>query len=417
MIFIAFALLCFAGYPLALTMPRLDQADAAAIQRSSVALSRARVDRLGGAADAVGQRLVDGAAGGVVHRERCAGVEHHRVAHRPRVTRQQPSYDVRRCAAASPPRRSSAVAGARPNVGRVDGRGGHGPAVDDPDRARSWWSSARRGRRRRGTPRRRRHGRRRPRPSPARARGSAQPMAWAAGRAGLASGPSTLKAVAMPSSRARDGGVAHRGVEGRGEAEGDARPRSATSATRSAGEVEPDAECLEHVGRPGLRGGGPVAVLDDARACAGRDDRRHRGDVDRERAVAAGADDVEQAARAPKIGVITSYIASTSPVSSSMVSPLARSATTKPGDLGGRRLTRRGSPPSPTPPGQASGSPRRRARRGRQARIVLMPGTRAAQQRDDGLGELDRVDRVRHRGVRARPGRQPRVLRPAGENQ
>lgn len=37
MTFIAFALLCFAGYPLVLTMPSLDQADAAAIQRSSVA--------------------------------------------------------------------------------------------------------------------------------------------------------------------------------------------------------------------------------------------------------------------------------------------------------------------------------------------------------------------------------------------
>lgn len=36
-VFTAFALLCFAGYPLVLTMPRLDQAEAAAIQRSSVA--------------------------------------------------------------------------------------------------------------------------------------------------------------------------------------------------------------------------------------------------------------------------------------------------------------------------------------------------------------------------------------------
>lgn len=37
MVFTAFALLCFAGYPLVLTMPRLDQVEAAAIQRSSVA--------------------------------------------------------------------------------------------------------------------------------------------------------------------------------------------------------------------------------------------------------------------------------------------------------------------------------------------------------------------------------------------
>lgn len=37
MVFTAFALLCFAGYPLVWTMPDLDQAEAAAIQRSSVA--------------------------------------------------------------------------------------------------------------------------------------------------------------------------------------------------------------------------------------------------------------------------------------------------------------------------------------------------------------------------------------------
>lgn len=37
MVFAAFALLCFAGYPLVLTMPRLDQEEAAPIQRSSVA--------------------------------------------------------------------------------------------------------------------------------------------------------------------------------------------------------------------------------------------------------------------------------------------------------------------------------------------------------------------------------------------
>lgn len=37
LVFTAFALLCFASYPLVLTMPRLDQDEAAAIQRSSVA--------------------------------------------------------------------------------------------------------------------------------------------------------------------------------------------------------------------------------------------------------------------------------------------------------------------------------------------------------------------------------------------
>ena len=40
--------------------------------------------------------------------------------------------------------------------------------------------------------------------------------------------------------------------------------------------------------------GGPVAVLDDGNAGSGDDDRRHRGDVDGARAVAAGADDVDR---------------------------------------------------------------------------------------------------------------------------
>ena len=60
-------------------------------------------------------------------------------------------------------------------------------------------------------------------------RGSAQPIAWAAGWAGLASGPRKLKVVATPSSRRGHRGVPQRRVEGRGEAEGDAdllgRPR------------------------------------------------------------------------------------------------------------------------------------------------------------------------------------------------
>ena len=53
---------------------------------------------------------------------------------------------------------------------------------------------------------------------------------------------------------------------------------------------------------PGLRRGGPVAVLDHGDAGAGGDDRGHRGDVHRERPVAAGADDVEHPARRPAAG-------------------------------------------------------------------------------------------------------------------
>ena len=60
-------------------------------------------------------------------------------------------------------------------------------------------------------------------------RGSAQPIAWASGLAGLASGPRKLKVVPMPSSRRGHGGVPQRRVERGREAERDAgldrRPR------------------------------------------------------------------------------------------------------------------------------------------------------------------------------------------------
>jgi hypothetical protein len=57
--------------------------------------------------------------------------------------------------------------------------------------------------------------------------------------------------------------------------------------------VEPDAQLLQHVGRTARTGCRPVAVLDDTHAGAGDRHRRHRGDVHRARAVATGADDVD----------------------------------------------------------------------------------------------------------------------------
>src|SRR5436305_14807374 len=59
-------------------------------------------------------------------------------------------------------------------------------------------------------------------------------------------------------------------------------------------ELEPEAERLEHVGRARRRRRRAVAVLRDAGARAGRDERRRRRDVVRVRAVAAGADDVDE---------------------------------------------------------------------------------------------------------------------------
>ncbi len=59
-------------------------------------------------------------------------------------------------------------------------------------------------------------------------------------------------------------------------------------------EVEPEAERLEDVGGSARRRRGPVAVLRDRRAGARGDERGRRGDVVRVRAVAAGADDVDE---------------------------------------------------------------------------------------------------------------------------
>ena len=105
-------------------------------------------------------------------------------------------------------------------------------------------------------------------------RGSAQPMACAAGRAGLASGPRRLKVVADAELAPGHGGVPQGRVEGGGEAEGDAGLARRPRATCGRGQVEPDAEPLQHVGGAGLRGGGAVAVLDHGGAGSGRDDRR-----------------------------------------------------------------------------------------------------------------------------------------------
>ena len=127
-------------------------------------------------------------------------------------------------------------------------------------------------------------------------RTSAHPMAWACGRAGLVSGPRMLKVVAMPSSRR--GTAAWRIAGWKAAEKQNVMPASsATSATRAGGRssrmpsasrtsAEPDCDDAERLPclttrAPGARG----------------DDRRHGGDVDRHRAVTAGADDVEQAAR------------------------------------------------------------------------------------------------------------------------
>ena len=83
---------------------------------------------------------------------------------------------------------------------------------------------------------------------------------------------------------------------------------------------------------------GPVAVLDDLRPGARDHDGGHRGDVDRLGPVAARADDVDGRAGDDPAAARGRTSPRTRPVISSTVSPLARRATMKPGDLGVRGL-------------------------------------------------------------------------------
>ena len=123
-------------------------------------------------------------------------------------------------------------------------------------------------------------------------RRSAQPTAAATGRAGLVSGPRKLKTVPMPISRRVRPACRMPGWNT--GAKKKPIPASSTHrATRGGRQVDDDAEGLQHVGGPGRRRRGAVAVLGDRHPRGGGDDGGHRGDVDRVRAVAAGADDVD----------------------------------------------------------------------------------------------------------------------------
>ena len=85
-----------------------------------------------------------------------------------------------------------------------------------------------------------------------------------------------------------------RRMEHRGEAERDADLRQHVDELGRR-DVQPDADLLEDVGRATGAGRGPVAVLDDRDSRAGDHHGRHGRDVDGARAVAAGADDVDDA--------------------------------------------------------------------------------------------------------------------------
>ena len=96
-------------------------------------------------------------------------------------------------------------------------------------------------------------------------------------------------------------GEAHRRMEALGEAEADA-DLADTAAHALGTEVDDDAERLEHVHGPALRGCRPTAVLGDPRPGGGGHDGGHGRDVDGAGAVAAGATGVDE--RHPEVGQV-----------------------------------------------------------------------------------------------------------------
>ena len=125
-------------------------------------------------------------------------------------------------------------------------------------------------------------------------RASATPISWRRTRPGLAIGPSRLNTVGMPISRRA--GAAKRNAGWKRGREAEADPGLLDAAPHAVGrQLDDDAELLEHVGRAAQRRRAAGAVLAHRDAGAGDDDGRHRRHVDRVRAVAAGADDVDGA--------------------------------------------------------------------------------------------------------------------------
>ncbi len=91
------------------------------------------------------------------------------------------------------------------------------------------------------------------------------------------------------------GGMAERRVIKRGKQERDPGLRHQPLGLGGR-QVDRNSERLEHVRSPARRGRRPVPVLDHPGPGGSRDDSAHRGDVDRARSVAAGTDQIDQAA-------------------------------------------------------------------------------------------------------------------------
>ena len=241
-------------------------------------------------------------------------VEQHRVADRPGSPASS-GAPPRRCAAASPPRRSAGRRRRDAERRRVEHVGAHRAVGDQPDPATSSWWSARRARRRPGRPARespraastcghhRRH-----------AAGRSTPIAAAAGRAGLVSGPRKLKNgrhAHLPPRRAGDA-ACRGGTPARSRSR--SRPRRRSAATAGGRQVDGHARAPP-ARRPCRRRdeAARLPCLTTVRPAAGGDQRGHRGDVHRVRPVAAGADHVHRPAAAPCTGTARRQHAATRP--------------------------------------------------------------------------------------------------------
>ena len=162
--------------------------------------------------------------------------------------------------------------------------------------------------------------------------GSETPITWRMAPAGLVSGPRKLKIVRTASSLRT--GTTNRVAPWWAGANMNPKPtsliqRATASGLRSMRTPSASSTSAE----PRQAGGGAVAVLGHRAAVAGGDQRGGRGHVER-RPPAAGAGGVDQVVAAgASPGVANARIVVARPTSSSIVSPLVRSATSTPRGL------------------------------------------------------------------------------------
>ncbi len=131
---------------------------------------------------------------------------------------------------------------------------------------------------------------------PRRVRGIADTEQLALGSGRVGEGPEQVERGPDPDLASRRAGVLHRRMEVGREHERKAEVRKGRRRRRRV-VVDPDAERIEDIGRAGLGGHGPVAVLGHRHPRGRHDEGRCGRYVKRAAAVAAGPDDIDGAGR------------------------------------------------------------------------------------------------------------------------